>query len=62
MLELTFRHDGHVTKNTYRFEEISLDTNKPRQTREEWAIGKLYIQKRCLPEPCPDEITVKVEW
>lgn len=61
MLELTFRHDGHVTKNCYRFEELNIETNKPRD-KDTWAIGKLYVQKRCLPPQCPDQITVKVEW
>ena len=61
MLELTFRHDGHVTKNCYRFEEVDTDTNKARD-KETWAIGKIYVQKRYLPATCPDEITVKVEW
>ena len=60
MLNLTFRHDGHVTKNTYRFEEIDTDTNKPKE-RGTWAIGKLYINKVHFTT-CPDEITVKVEW
>ena len=60
MLELTFRHDGHVTKNCYRFEEIDTDTNKPKD-RETWAIGKLYI-KKIFFTVAPDEITVKVEW
>lgn len=61
MLELTFRHDGHVTKNTYRFEEIDTDTNKPKD-KGEWVIGKLYIHKFAFHHICPDEITVKLEW
>ena len=61
MLELTFRHDGHVTKNTYRFEEIDADTNKPRE-KGEWFIGKLYIQKSAFGKLAPDKIIVKVEW
>ena len=60
MLELTFRHDGHVTKNTYRFEEIDIHTNKAKE-KGDWAIGKLYIQKFFFAA-VPDEITVKVEW
>ena len=64
MLNLTFRHDGHVTKNTYRFEEIDINTNKAKD-KETWYIGKLYIQKSAFDKEghiAPDEITVKVEW
>ncbi len=59
MLNLTFRHE-YTTTNTYRFEEIDPDTNKPKE-KGTWAIGKLYIRKAFFTI-CPDEITVKVEW
>lgn len=61
MLELTFRHDGHITKNTYRFEEMDTDTNEPKKYGS-WVIGKLYIQKFAFRFNCPAEITVKMEW
>ena len=64
MLELTFRHDKHVTKNCYRFEEMwspGPEANKPKE-KGDWVIGKLYIQKFALHHICPDEITVKLEW
>ncbi len=62
MIEITFRHDGHVTRNCYRFEEIDTDTSKPKD-KGDYAIGKLYIQKHVFHHmPPPDEITVKVEW
>ncbi|KKK49333.1 hypothetical protein LCGC14_3136110 [marine sediment metagenome] len=62
MIEITFRHDGHVTKNCYRFEEIDTETNKALD-KGSYVIGKLYIQKHAFHhQSAPDEITVKVEW
>ncbi len=61
MLELTFRHDEHVTKNCYRFEEMDVETSKPKE-KGEWVIGKLYIQKFAFHFICPEEITIKLEW
>jgi len=64
MLELTFRHDGHVTTNTFRFEEVEEETKKPIE-KGSWIIGKLYLQKSIFAEigvEAPKEITVKVEW
>lgn len=62
MLELTLRHDGHVTKNCYRFEEIDTDTNKPKEKGEQIIINELYISKFAFHFNCPDEITIKMEW
>ena len=63
MIEITFRHDGHTTKNYHRFEEIDTDTNKPKERSECVIVSKLYIQKHVFHHmPPPDEITVKVEW
>ncbi len=63
MLELTFRHDGHVTKNCYRFEEIDTETNKPKDKNECVIPYKIYFSKHIFHHmPPPDEITVKVEW
>ncbi len=63
MIEITLRHDGHVTKNCYRFEEIDTDTNKPKDKSECAIPYKIYFSKHIFHhQPAPDEITVKVEW
>jgi len=63
MLELTLRHDGHVTKNCYRYEEIDVDTSKPKEKEDCVIINKLYFPKHIFHhQPPPDEITVKMEW
>lgn len=61
MLNLTFQNDGHVTKNTHRFEEMDIAANKPKE-KGEWVIGKIYIQKSHLPDHIPDKIAMLLEW
>ena len=62
MLELTFRHDQHVTKRTFRFKEIDPTTNKILDQIDA-VVGTIYIKKFAFAEDiCPDEITVKVDW
>ncbi|MCH7605131.1 hypothetical protein IID24_04065 [Patescibacteria group bacterium] len=62
MLKLTFRHDGHVTRNTYRFEEMDGPDTDKLKAKGEWVIGKLYIQKFAFHHTCPDKITINLEW
>ena len=63
MIEITFRHDGHVTKNCYRFEEIDTETDKALDFGQGIIYSKLYIKKHIFHhQPPPDEITVKVGW
>ncbi len=61
MLELTFRHDNHVTKNTYRFKELGAKDTILEQ--REANIGTIYMKKDLFKgSVCPNEITVKVDW
>ncbi len=63
MLNLTFRHDGHITKRTFRFKEIDVSANKLLD-QVDAVVGTIYIKKTAFYAEgiCPDEITVKVEW
>ncbi len=60
MIKVHFKHDGHVTKNTFRFEEIE-DENDNVKEKGEWVIGKLYIQKFAFHHTCPTYITVSIK-
>ena len=65
MIELTFKHDSHVTKNTFRFEEVDEESGKPLE-RQDQIIGKIYVKKFVFGEVGasvpPDSITMKLEW
>lgn len=65
MLELTFCRDGHVTKNTIRYEEVHTGSTKPKEREQQVILNKLYISKAVLSpfgHLPPVEITVKLDW
>ncbi len=60
-MKLHFKHDNHVTKRTFRFEEV--DEEGVSKEREEQIIGKIYIKKKIFDsdEP-PKNISVEISW
>ena len=60
-LTLSFRNDGHVTKRTFRFQEIDDNTNRAKD-QGDCIIGKIYIKKDAVSAVPPDEIKVTLEW
>ncbi len=62
-MKLIFKHDGHVTKRTFRFKEIDEDTDKQLEQIEA-VVGTIYIKKTAFEKGGvsvpPDKIVVEI--
>lgn len=58
---LTFYHKGHVTKRTFRFEEVDKDGNV--LDKVDAVVGSIYIKKKVFGGGSPPStIDLKIEW
>ena len=58
---LTFHHKGHVTKRTFRFEEV--DDAGIVLDKVDAVVGSIYIKKKVFEEGSPPaSISLKIEW
>ena len=58
---LNFQHRGHVTKRTFRFEEV--DEAGIVLAKVDAVVGSIYIKKTMFREDTPpDDISLKIEW
>ncbi len=63
-MQVIFGNDDHETLRMIRFQEIVMQADGkvtiPHHTVR--VIGKLYINKKNLPKPYPQQITVDISW
>ncbi len=58
---LHFQHKGHVTRRTFRFEELGDDGEV--LDKVDAVVGSIYIKKKVFGgETPPDTISLKIEW
>ncbi len=58
---LPFRHDGHVTKRTFRFAELDEEGNVLEKV--DAIVGSIYIKKKAFDSATPPtNITLTIEW
>jgi len=58
---LPFHHKGHVTKRTFRFEEV--DYARTVLDKVDAVVGSIYIKKKVFEEDNPPAtISLKIEW